>query len=182
MPDESRTDRMNDVADVFVEEFRAWARLLRTPDARLHLSGYVGTTVICVYEPWPIGAPGLLVGDYIEDDWDRDESVAELFVYPLVEMLEPGGSRSFRFPARADKSIIHWGPELPFDGAVPRTPEELQAGVVPPGFVSRLPDPWPGPAPAPPRQPRPPLRKMLSDLGEFAVVYSLFRIQRRRDD
>lgn len=182
MPDESRTDRMNDVTDVFVEEFRTWAMLLRTPDARLHLSGYVGTTVICVYEPWPARAPGLLIGDVIEDDWDREESVAGLFLVPVVEMLEPRGTRNFQSTALADRSFIHWDPTLPFDEGVPRTPEQLQDGVVPPGFVSRLPDPWPGPAPAPPRQPRPPLRKMLSDLGEFAVAYSLFRIQRRRDD
>lgn len=182
MPDESRTDRMNDVADVFVEEFRALARLMDSPDARLHLSGYVGTTVVSVYEPWPAYEPGLMVGDYIEDDWDRNEPVAGLFTVPVVGMFEPGGTRGFRTRAQMDRSIIHWDPMVPFDEGLPRTPEELQAGVVPPGFVSRLPDPWPGPAPAPPRQPRPPLRKMLSDLGEFAVVYSLFRIQRRRDD
>lgn len=182
MAGEASTERMDYVADVFVEEFRAWARLMKTPDARLHLSGYVGAAIVCVYEPWPARAPGLLIGDVLEDDWDSDESVAGLFTVPVVEMLEPGGTRSFRSTAQADRSIIHWGPALPFKKGLPRTPEQLAAGVVPPGFVSRLPDPWPGPAPVPSRPPRPPLGKMLSDLGEFAVAYAIFRTQRRRND
>lgn len=181
MADETSKNRMDHVADVFVEEFRDWARLLGTREARLHLFGYSGSTIVCVYEPWPVGAPGLLVGDIIDDDWAGGEAVAELFVYPVVEMLEPGGSRGFRSPARADTSVIHWGPEVPFGGAVPRTPEQLRAGVAPPGFVSRLPVPWPGPAPPPPRQPRPPLKKMIADLAEFAVVWALFRVERRKD-
>jgi len=182
MPEDERTDRMDYVADVFVDTFRTWARMMGTREARLHLSGYIGSTVICVYEPWPDRIPGLLMGDVIDDDWDREESVGNLFVVPLVEMFEPGGSRSFDFPAQVDRSIIHWDPALQFGENFPRTPEQLHGGVVPPGFVSRLPDPWPGPAPAPPRQPRPPLKTMLSDLAEFAVAYSRFRILRHRDD
>lgn len=180
MPEDERTDRMDHVADVFVDQFRTWAGMMGTREARLHLSGYIGSTVICVYEPCPDRIPGLLMGDVIDDDWDREESVGNLFIVPLVEMFEPGGSRSFDFPAQVDRSIIHWDPALQFSENLPRTPEQLRAGVVPPGFVSRLPDPWPGPAPAPPRQPRPPLKTMLSDLAEFAVAY--FRILRHRDD
>ena len=71
---------------------------------------------------------------------------------------------------------------MQFGEDLPRTPEQLRAGVAPPGFVSRLPDPWPGPAPAPPPQPRPPLKKVLAGLAEFAVAYSIFRMHRHRDD
>lgn len=182
MPEDERTDRMDHVADVFVEEFRGCARMVGTRNARLHLLGYIGNTVICVYEPWPDGVPGFLVGDVIDDDWGRKEPVGSLFTDQLMEMLEPGGSRSFDFPAQVDRSIIHWDPTVEFGEDLPRTPEQLRAGVVPPGFVSRLPDPWPGPAPAPPRQPRPPLKTMLANLAEFAVAYSIFRIYRQRDD
>lgn len=180
MAEDVQTDRMDYVADVFVDQFRTWAGMMGTRDARLHLSGYVGATVICVYEPWPDHCSGLMIGDFIDEDWDRGESVANLFTVPLVGMLEPGGSRNFEFPAQVDRSIIHWESSVPFGKDLPRTPEQLRAGVVPPGFVSRLPDPWPGPAPAPPRQPRPPLKTMLSDLAEFVVAY--FRILRHRDD
>lgn len=76
----------------------------------------------------------------------------------------------------------HWDPTVQFGQGLPRTAEQLRAGVVPPGFVSRLPDPWPGPATAPPPQPRPPLKEMLAGLAEFSVAYSLFRIQRNRDN
>lgn len=176
MPEDDRTDRMDHVADVFVDEFRTWARMMGTREARLHLSGYIGSTVICVYEPWPDRTPGLLIGDVIDDDWDREESVGNLFVVPLVEMFEPGGSRSFESSAQVDRSIIHWDPTVQFGEDLPRTPEQLRVGVAPPGFVSRLPDPWPGPAPAPPPQPRPPLKKVLAGLAEFAVAYSIFRM------
>ncbi len=173
---------MDHVADVFVDVFRDCARMTGTREARLHLSGYIGSTVVCVYEPWPVDVPGLLVGDIIDEDWDRAEQVGNLFTDPLMEMLEPGGSRSFDLPAEVDRSIIYWDPTLPFREGLPDTPGRLCAGVVPPGFVSRLPDPWPGPAPAPPRQPRLPLKTMLTDMAEFAVAYSLFRIQRNRDN
>lgn len=186
MPDEARPgrqdDRMDHVADVFVDEFRGWARAMRTRDARLHLSGYIGTSLVFVYEQWPDSIPGLLVGDVIDEDWDTEEPTEGLFTLLLVGMLEPGGRPNFHFPALVDRSIIHWEPSVPFGEDLPRTPEQLRAGVVPPGFISRLPDPWPGPAPAPPRQPRPPLKKMLADLAEFAVVYSIFRIHRHRHD
>lgn len=186
MPDDARPghqdDRMDYVADVFVDVFRRCARTTVTREARLHLSGYIGSTVVCVYEPWPDRVPGLLVGDVINEDWDREEQVGNLFTDPLMEMLEPGGSRSFDLPAEVDRSIIYWDPTSPFRDGLPETPEQLCAGVLPPGFVSRLPDPWPGPAPAPPREPRPPLKKMLAGLAEFAMVYSAFRIQRKRDN
>lgn len=181
MPEDERTDRMDHVADVFVEEFRNWALFMGTRNARLHLSGYIGNTLVFVYEPWPDGVPGLLIGDFLDDDWDAEESVVGLFTVPMVEMFEPGGSRSFDFPAQVDRSIIHWDPALQFGENLPRTPEQLRSGVVPPGFVSRLPDPWPGPAQAPRRPPRPPLKTMLADLAEFAVAYSVFRIYRHRD-
>lgn len=182
MPDYARTDRMNHVADVFVDEFRGWAGSLRTHEAQLHLSGYVGTTLICVYEPWPHVAPGLLVGDIIDEEWNAEGPIEGLFTIPLVEMLEPRGTRNFQCPPQVDRSIIHWAQPLPFNEGLPQTREQLMSGVVPPGFVSRLPDPWPGPTPSPPPQPRPPLKTILTDLAEFAVVYSLFRMHRHRDD
>lgn len=182
MPEDERTDRMDHVADVFVDEFRNWALFMGTRNARLHLSGYVGNTLVFVYEPWPDGVPGLLIGDFLDDDWDAEESVVGLFTVPMVEMFEPGGTRNFTSPAQVDRSLIHWGAPAPFAQGLPRTPEQLRSGVVPPGFVSRLPAPWPGPAPAPSRQPRPPLKTMLAGLAEFAVVSLLFPVHRSRDD
>lgn len=81
---------------MFVDQFRTWARTMGTRDARLYLSGYIGTLLVFVDESWPHSLPGLLAGDIL------------------------------------------------------RPPEQVLADVVPPGFVSRLPDLWPGPAPAPP--------------------------------
>lgn len=184
MPEDARPghqdDRMDQVADVFVDEFRGWARAMGTRDARLHLSGYIGTSLVFVYEPWPDSLPGLLVGDIIEEDWDSEEPTEGLFTYPLVEMFEPGGRRNFHFPAPVDRSIIHWEPSAPFGEDLPRTPEQLRAGVVPPGFISRLPDPWPGPAPPPPPQTNPPLRTVLTGLTELAIVSFLSSIHRHR--
>lgn len=182
MPEVERTDRMDHVADVFVEEFRNWALFMGTRNARLHLSGYIGNTLVFVYEPWPDSVPGLLIGDFLDGDWDAEESVVGLFTVPMVEMFEPGGTRNFHLPAQVDRSLIHWGAPAPFAQGLPRTPEQLRSGGVPPGFVSRLPDPWPGPATAPPPQPRPPLKEMLSGLAEFAVVSFLFPVHRSRDD